>query len=52
MLAPAEYLRERLGKEKDVSPFTLDKISNEIGVASTIVRFQAQNNDYRILEAS
>lgn len=52
MLAPADYLKKRLGREKDVSPFTLDKVSGEIGVASTIVRFQAQNNGYRILEAA
>jgi hypothetical protein len=52
LLAPAEFLRKRLGKELDVSPFTLDKVSDEIGVASTIVRLQARNNGYRILEAA
>lgn len=52
MLAPADYLIKRLGREKDVSSFTLDKISTDIGVASTIVRFQAQNNGYRILDAA
>jgi hypothetical protein len=52
LLAPAGYLKKRLGKEKDVSPFMLDKVSNDIGVASTIVRWQAQNNNYRILEAA
>jgi hypothetical protein len=52
LLAPAAYLKKRLGKEKDVSPFTLDKVSSDIGVASTIVRLQAQNNGYRILEAA
>lgn len=52
LLAPAEFLRKRLGRELDVSPFTLDKVSDEIGVASTIVRLQARNNGYRILEAA
>jgi hypothetical protein len=52
LLAPASYLKKRLGKERDVSPFTLDKVSTEIGVASTIVRLQAQNNGYQILEAA
>jgi hypothetical protein len=52
MLAPADYLKKRLGRDRDISPFTLDKVSAEIGVASTIVRFQAQNNNYRILEAA
>jgi hypothetical protein len=52
LLAPADYLKKRLGREKDVSPFTLDKVSGEIGVASTIVRLQAKNIGYRILEAA
>jgi hypothetical protein len=52
LLAPAAFLRKRLGRDRDVSPFTLDKVSNEIGVASTIVRLQAQNNGYQILEAA
>jgi len=52
LLAPAGYLKKRLGREKDVSPFVLDKVSSDIGVASTIVRWQAQNNGYRILEAA
>jgi hypothetical protein len=52
LLAPAAYLKKRLGRELDVSPFTLDKVSSDIGVASTIVRLQAQNNGYRILEAA
>lgn len=52
LLAPAAFLKKRLGKERDVSPFTLDKISSEIGVASTIVRLQAENNHYKILEAA
>jgi len=52
LLAPAEYLKKRLGRELDVSPFTLDKLSSDIGVASTIVRLQAQNKGYRILEAA
>ncbi|MGY4198903.1 hypothetical protein ACVI1L_004712 [Bradyrhizobium sp. USDA 4516] len=52
LLAPASYLEKRLGKEKDVSTFLLDKVSGEIGVASTIVRLQAQNHGYRLLEAA
>src|SRR5947209_1752408 len=52
LLAPAEFLKKRLGREKDVSPFALDKVSAEIGVASTIVRLQAKNIGYRILEAA
>jgi hypothetical protein len=52
LLAPADFLKKRLGREKDVSPFTLDKVSGEIGVASTIVRLQAKNIGYRILEAA
>jgi len=52
LLAPAAFLKKRLGRDQDVSPFTLDKVSNEIGVASTIVRLQAQNNGYKILEAA
>lgn len=52
LLAPAAYLKKRLGRDLDVSPFTLDKISAEIGVTSTIVRLQAENNNYKILEAA
>jgi hypothetical protein len=52
LLAPVSYLEKRLGREKDVSTFTLDKISEEIGVASTIVRLQAKNHGYRLLEAA
>jgi hypothetical protein len=52
LLAPAAFLKKRLGRERDVSPFTLDKVSTEIGVASTIVRLQAKNNGYYILEAA
>jgi hypothetical protein len=52
LLAPAKYLEKRLGKERDVSTFALDKVSEEIGVASTIVRLQARNHGYRLLEAA
>jgi hypothetical protein len=52
LLAPAAYLKKRLGRERDVSPFTLDKVSTEMGVASTIVRLQAKNNGYYILDAA
>jgi hypothetical protein len=52
ILAPANYLKKRLGKRSDVSPFELDQIAEEIGVASTVVRFQAQNNGYHFSEAA
>jgi hypothetical protein len=52
LLAPAAYLKKRLGRDRDVSPFTLDKVSTEIGVASTIVRLQAKNNNYYIQDAA
>lgn len=52
LLAPAAFLKKRLGKERDVSPFTLDRISTEIGVASTIVRLQDENNHYKIFRCS
>lgn len=52
LLAPAAYLKKRLGRDRDVSPFTLDKVSTDIGVASTIVRLQAKNNGYYILDAA
>jgi len=52
LLAPAKYLKKRLGKRSEVSPFTLDKISEEIGIASTIVRYQAKNHGYYVAEAA
>lgn len=52
LLAPAKYLKKRLGRDRDVSTFTLDKISRDIGVASTIVRLQAKNTGYQLLEAA
>lgn len=52
LLAPAKFLRKRLGDRAEVSPFTLDKISEEIGVASTVVRHQATNHGYYVAEAA
>ncbi|MBN8979436.1 MAG: hypothetical protein J0I08_23505 [Rhizobiales bacterium] len=48
LLAPAAFIKKRLGRDREVSSFSLDSISNEIGVASSIVRLQAQNNGYKI----
>jgi hypothetical protein len=52
LLAPAKYLRGRLGDRGDVSPFMLDKISEEIGSPPTVVRYQATNHGYYIAEAA
>jgi len=52
ILAPAKYLEKRLGKGVEVSPFQLDKIASEIGVAPTVVRYQAQNHGYEFSEAA
>jgi hypothetical protein len=52
LLAPARYLRKRLGDRTEVSPFTLDKISEEMGVAPSVVRHQAVNHGYYIAEAA
>jgi hypothetical protein len=52
LLAPAKYLKKRLGNRTDVSPFTLDKISEEMGIAPTVVRHQATNHGYYISEAA
>ena len=52
LLAPAKYLKKRLGKRTDVSPFTLDKLSEEMGIAPTVVHYQAKNHGYYIAEAA
>ena len=52
LLAPAKYLRKRLGDGPEVSSFALDKISEDIGIASAVVRYQAQNHGYDIAEAA
>jgi hypothetical protein len=52
LLAPAKFLKKRLGDRLEVSPFTLDKISEEIGVAPTIVHHQATNHGYYVAEAA
>jgi hypothetical protein len=52
LLVPAKYLRKRLGNRTEVSPFTLDKISEEMGLAATVVHYQATNHGYYIAEAA
>jgi hypothetical protein len=52
LLAPAKFLKKRLGERGEVSPFTLDKISDEIGVAPNVVHYQAKNHGYYIAEAA
>jgi Zn-dependent peptidase ImmA (M78 family) len=52
LLAPAKFLKQRLGKRGDVSPFVLDKLSDEMGISPTVVRYQARNNGYFISEAA
>jgi hypothetical protein len=52
LLAPAKFLKKRLGERSEVSPFTLDRISEEMGIASTVVHYQAKNHGYYIAEAA
>ncbi len=52
LLAPAKFLRRILGDRSEVSPFTLDRISEEIGVAPTVVHHQAANHGYYVAEAA
>jgi hypothetical protein len=52
LLAPKKFLERKLGDRTEVSAFTLDKISEEIGVAPTVVRYQALNKGYYISEAA
>lgn len=52
LLAPAKFLKKRLGDRSEISPFTLDRISAEIGVAPTIVLHQAVNHGYYVAEAA
>ena len=52
LLAPAKFLKKRLGGRSEVSPFALDKISEEIGIAPTVVHYQARNHGYYVAEAA
>jgi hypothetical protein len=52
LLAPAKYLKKRLGDRNEISSFQLDKLSEEMGIASTVVHYQAKNNGYFISEAA
>jgi hypothetical protein len=52
LLAPARYLEKRLGERSEVSAFTLDKLSEEMGIAPTIVHYQARNHGYYVAEAA
>jgi len=52
LLAPAKFLKKRLGERTEVSPFTLDRISEEMGIAPTVVHYQAKNHGYYIAEAA
>ncbi len=52
LLAPAKFLKKRLGERGEVSPFTLDKISDEIGIAPNVVHYQAKNHGYFIADAA
>jgi hypothetical protein len=52
ILVPEKYLHKRLGDRREVSSFDLDKISEEIGVAPTVVHYQARNHKYYVAEAA
>jgi hypothetical protein len=52
LLAPAKFLKKRLGERSEVSPFTLDRISEEMGIAPTVVHYQAENHGYYIADAA
>jgi hypothetical protein len=52
LLAPAKFLTKKLGDRAEVSSFVLDKISEEMGIASSVVRYQAKNNGYYLAEAA
>ena len=52
LLAPAKFLKKTLGERSEVSPFTLDRISEEMGIAPTIVHYQAKNHGYYVAEAA
>ena len=52
LLAPATFLKKRLGERSEVSPFTLDRISEEMGISPTIVHYQAKNHGYYVAEAA
>jgi hypothetical protein len=52
LLVPEKYLAKRLGDRTEISSFDLDKISEEIGVAPTVVNYQARNHGYYVAEAA
>jgi hypothetical protein len=52
LLAPSKFLKKLLGDRTDVSPFTLDKIAGGIGIAPTVVHYQARNHGYNIAEVA
>jgi hypothetical protein len=52
LLAPAKFLKKRLGERSEVSSFTLDRVSEEMGIAPTVVHYQAKNHGYYIAEAA
>jgi hypothetical protein len=52
LLVPEKYLNKRLGKRDDISSFDLDRISEEMAVAPSVVRYQARNHGYFIAEAA
>jgi hypothetical protein len=52
LLAPAKYLKKKLGDRKEVSSFTLDEISEDMRLSPSLVRYQAENNGYHIAEAA
>ena len=52
LLAPAKFLRKKLGDRGEVSPFALDRLSEEMGISPNVVYYRAQNNGYHIAEAA
>jgi hypothetical protein len=52
LLAPAKFLTKKLGNRAEVSSFVLDKISEEMGIAPSVVYYQAKNNGYYLAEAA
>jgi hypothetical protein len=52
LLAPAKFLRKKLGERGEVSPFALDDLAEEMGIAPSVVYYQAKNNGYYIADAA
>ncbi len=52
LLVPEKYLNKRLGNRTEISSFEVDKISEEMQVAPTVVYHQARNHGYHIAEAA